>query len=91
MTLASALVRTAIAVSWDRSAPKREGLAPTTDTGFPANADSPYGRDAQSMRFFSTPVMLLLYSGEAINTASDERISLRNCNTELRVRSPSKS
>ena len=80
-TVASALVRTPIVVSWERRAPKRDGLAPTTDTGLPSKADWPYGRDAQSMRFFSTPVMLPLYSGEAIRMASAARILARNSRT----------
>src|SRR5918992_1739216 len=47
-------------------------------TGFPVSTLSPYGREAQSIAFLSTPGTLALYSGVEITTASARAIRFLN-------------
>ena len=61
-----------------QTAPNIPVLAPTTATGLPQSAFSPFGREAQSSAFLSWPGIEELYSGVAIRTASADSIAARS-------------
>ena len=90
--------------SWG-GGPHRDGMDACTGTlvnysntpaemiaaGLPARAESPWGREAQSIAFFKAPGAEALYSGVTINRASAASICSRRSSTDAGIESGSRS